>query len=398
MLLQRTAPTLIIAFFLLMTQIGCSTPEDIKDTANNGVDILENAVNSITRESKAWKVVLEETRDTLIEEGQTTLSNEVSNILSQAAGDTRLEASCFVDFMRDRVAEDLRRLIANITGKKIALIPVFCKANPKFVDMSLPANRRNKISIDGYNLDVSNVKVELVDINGTRKDVTKSLSNPDRYEVVLNLGSNGVVLNAKSNKLSFELSKNTTRTISVIQPTVKKIDPFAWKSIHQIEVGSPGAEAQFQISNHSELSPQGSHVITGVGARADDGNLTTLSVDVSRITNDNKVIPVKTYIVGPSPGACCEKKTTVGPNEVVVGIGFREKNNDVRMIKLFAKRLNPTTGKLENQLYEYADGDLAGAEVEWVPQSIEDQSVVVGIGAKISDQAFKYLVLDLGKQ
>lgn len=47
-------------------------------TVNAGVDTLSEAIRKLETNSESWQVVLEETRDTLIQEGQSTLANEVS--------------------------------------------------------------------------------------------------------------------------------------------------------------------------------------------------------------------------------------------------------------------------------------------------------------------------------
>ena len=89
---------------------GCPSPVD-EATAT-----LEKAIRDLSDESRSWQGVLERTRDELIRQGRSTLVNEVANVLSGATADAAIEARCTADFLRHRVENDLRRLLAKHKG------------------------------------------------------------------------------------------------------------------------------------------------------------------------------------------------------------------------------------------------------------------------------------------
>lgn len=199
---------------------GCGLRQEIKDTRNVALDALNDAIQNMDRQSNRWQDVLVETRDKLVKDGQSTLANEVSNVISRASSDVGIEAKCYTDFLRDRAKEDLIKLRATITGEKLELKPVFCNPTPNAVDMNIAPDRRPLIEIAGYNLTQNAIKVFLVDRSqpSGRLDVSDKLSNPSSYLLTLNLGSNGVPLSASSDKIIFELPNGDFKDINVIQP------------------------------------------------------------------------------------------------------------------------------------------------------------------------------------
>jgi hypothetical protein len=196
---------------------GCGVKEEISKTRDAGLDALNDGIQKMGLESSQWRNVLEETREKLIQAGQSTLANEVSNVASRAASDAGIEAKCYTDFLRDRTKEELIKIRASITKEQLELRPVFCNPTPNSVDMNLSPERRPTIEIAGYNLTPQAMKVALLENDG-KKDITAHLSNPSGYLLTLNLGSNGVPLSPKSNQILFELPNGETKTISVVQP------------------------------------------------------------------------------------------------------------------------------------------------------------------------------------
>jgi hypothetical protein len=201
-----------VLFLVTLGLSGC-----VKSSIDKAIRALDDAVTRLEGQSISWQGVLEETRDRLIEEGQSTIANEVSNVLSQTVSDVGIEARCYTDFLRDRVREDLIRIRATLTGETLTLRPVFCNPTPSIVDLNLPADRRTHIEISGYNLDVANIQAQLVDSANQPMDVSNALASPSRYLLTLNLGSNGVPLDASSDKLLFVLPDGT-KSVNIIQP------------------------------------------------------------------------------------------------------------------------------------------------------------------------------------
>jgi hypothetical protein len=178
-----------LAVFLIAAITGCGIKKEVADTRDIAVSVLDDSIQKMGRQSDKWKEVLEQTRDTFIKEGQSTLANEVSNVISRASSDAGIEVKCSVDFLRDRSKEELIKLRATLTKEKLELKPVFCNPTPNAIDMNLPPERRNGVEISGYNLTTENIKVSLLDSKAqTKVDVSSYLSNPSGYLLTLNLG------------------------------------------------------------------------------------------------------------------------------------------------------------------------------------------------------------------
>ena len=239
----------VVSLIILSAFISsCGIKQEVKETRDAALDALNDGIQKMGVESAQWRNVLEETRERLIKEGQSTLANEVSNVASRAASDAGIEAKCYTDFLRDRTREELIKIRARITKEKLELKPVFCNPTPKSINMNLSAERRPIIEIAGYNLTRQSIKVFLVEdgssVNsggssvgkqGNKIDISEHLSNPTNYLLTLDLGGKGVPLSSKSKQILFELPNGETRSISVIQPPPPKPKPnFLSRSIRVV--------------------------------------------------------------------------------------------------------------------------------------------------------------------
>jgi hypothetical protein len=271
--MNRSTGVRLGILILLLLLSGCvKVPvKEVTNSVDNAVAVLDKGISKLEGQSVTWQRVLEETRDELIEEGQSTLANEVSNVLSAAIDDVGIEARCYTDFLQDRVREDLIRIRARLTGEELILTPVFCNPNPKDVEYALVREGRlNSVVLSGYNLDVANVKVSLVDQQGKKTDATRYLANPTQYLLTLNLGGNGVPLQASSDKLVFVLGNNEIRSINVIQPVVPSLKLQRWPGSTSEAAAHPAARVEVPIG----------WKILGGGARVNwtgAGNLLTAS-------------------------------------------------------------------------------------------------------------------------
>lgn len=209
---------------LSLIVLSCTGCDQVERTRNDGLATINDAIQKLGNNSNSWQSVLSETKKELIKEGQSTLANEVSNVASRAVSDAGIEVRCTVDFMRDRVREELIKIRSVITGEKLILKPVFCNPTPNFVDLNLPVERRPIIEISGYNLTANSLKAQLIG-NGESKDITEHISNPSGYLLTLNIGSNGVQFDKTNNKIEFELPDGKKKTVSVIQPSEEVKDP-----------------------------------------------------------------------------------------------------------------------------------------------------------------------------
>jgi hypothetical protein len=90
--MKKYFATLTTVTCLILPIFGC---KDIRDTRNVALDVLNDGIQKMDQQSNRWQNVLEETRDKLVKEGQSTLANEVSNVISRASSDVGIEAKCY---------------------------------------------------------------------------------------------------------------------------------------------------------------------------------------------------------------------------------------------------------------------------------------------------------------
>jgi hypothetical protein len=210
----------ILMFILIMVLIICSgcdwDPFGIK--MKKTLATLNYAIDTLNTQSVNWQKVLIDTRDMIFTDGIKSIASQVDGVLTGAISDTRVEASCYTDFLRDRVREALIQIRATITDEKVILTPVFCDPNPKTIDMSLDPTLRTSLEISGYNIETNSVQLFLVDNLGQKIDASSKIAYPSEYILTVDLGLYGVPLSGKSVMLEFVLPDETTRTVNITQP------------------------------------------------------------------------------------------------------------------------------------------------------------------------------------
>ena len=152
-------------------------------------EILSNAIVMLEQESASWEAMLTDTRDKLIAEGKKTLAVQVDNLLQDALQSTGIEVRCYTDFLRDRVTNDLKRILAKNEGKPPPGNPKFCNPSPDSIDMSLVPTERRAIRIDGFNLSRAVVKAKVEGSSGAFTNVTDYVDDPSTYLLTLNLAA-----------------------------------------------------------------------------------------------------------------------------------------------------------------------------------------------------------------
>src|SRR6266849_5039386 len=83
--------TLLASAFLL---VGCGVPPVITDSTTAAVNVLDDAADRLANESAAWQQVLNDTISRLTDSAQSTVRNEVSNLLSRTVATTGAQFRC----------------------------------------------------------------------------------------------------------------------------------------------------------------------------------------------------------------------------------------------------------------------------------------------------------------
>jgi hypothetical protein len=184
---------------------------------------IDDAIRAMSQESRSWRDELEKLQERIAHDAQTTIKNEVQNTLVRATAAAGSNFRCTIDFIRDRVIEDLRQIRAMVTGEKASpRQPRICQVVPDAIDMSFEPSRRNLITYDGYNFDQAEIKVALQERRGDKDvnlvDVTSQLAKQTHYRMTLNLSENGVQLSPLSQSIVLNFAGGNS-TIQVLQPT-----------------------------------------------------------------------------------------------------------------------------------------------------------------------------------
>jgi hypothetical protein len=228
---------LLIALSFLLTGCGISDALNnltgqVGNSTTKTVNILDDAINQLAKNSADWQTILQETRDKLTEAAQSTVRTEVSQTLDRAVATTSTEFRCDVDFLRTRVREDLIAIKSKFLGQQAPpLQPSLCNVIPSAIDLNLDQSRRNIIEYYGYNFDTTpNLQLVLENADGSTRDVTSNLTKPTYYHMTVNLGGAGVPLDGNSSKFHLRWQEQELSTLSVLQPTTpvcesKSIDP-----------------------------------------------------------------------------------------------------------------------------------------------------------------------------
>lgn len=180
-------------FFLLFLQTSCSIGVDtsglvsaIRDTnmeLRNTVDSFDRAIDALSRQSSDWQVTLEELKEGLVDDVQSTLRVEITELLQTGVLASGGEFRCDAEFLRLRTEQKLRRIRNNLAeaineaietggGSPIPLLPeipiepFICDASPSAVDLSLELERRNSLDIYGFDLKSLPIMAEVVDPSG----------------------------------------------------------------------------------------------------------------------------------------------------------------------------------------------------------------------------------------
>lgn len=216
---------LIAASILMLFIVGCGLKRTIQDTAqdltNNTAAMIDDAIDEISHQSESWQSTLQELSDKLTDETQSTIRTEVQNLANRTIAAAGSEIRCNVDFLGARVIQALQRIKAELLKKPIPeRTPAICQVIPTAIDMNLTPNRRNKVDISGYDFDNQPLKLFLITNDNQKIEVTNAINRLSHYHMVLNLGSNGVLLNENSSRLILEYKDGQISSIAITQPVI----------------------------------------------------------------------------------------------------------------------------------------------------------------------------------
>src|SRR5688500_9952238 len=118
----------------------------VEDVGQQVTTALDQAINAIDAQSNNWQAVLTELVSDLPAEVQSTVTNEVTNLMQRGIAATGAEVRCDTDFFANRMKQGLLSIkLAFLGGTPLPVEPQLCSVVPLAIDMNLEPERRNKI-------------------------------------------------------------------------------------------------------------------------------------------------------------------------------------------------------------------------------------------------------------
>lgn len=194
-------------------------PQHIDSDVDQALAVVNQGITDLGNNMADWKNILQGMESKLASDAQTSIRNEIANLVSGSIGVANAGIFCSADFIGERLIQALERIKAKLLNQKVSesLSPATCEASPSGIEYEhWQHNGIPKVDLFGYDLEAP-LKLQLLDGNHT-KDVTFALSRTSHYQVTINLGSNGVPLDASSKKIELLSGTKLITAIPVIQP------------------------------------------------------------------------------------------------------------------------------------------------------------------------------------
>jgi len=123
-------------------------------------------------------------------------------------------------------------------------------------------------------------------------------------------------------------------------------------------------------------------VITGIGVRAKDSNITTLRIEYAQIQSDGTLGDKMHENFGSKPDNKLERYvTTKRQNDVVVGFAIRVKDDDVSGLRIYTRTLDTDNGTLSERREDVTDGKDV-FEIDWHIDTNITSSVMTRLGLR----------------
>lgn len=212
--------------------IGCGLTE----IASDAVTLVDRAIDTIHNDSTKWQSALQELAEDLPDEVQSTIRNEVAQLLERSIAQAGVEIRCETDFIALRVVQGLEKIKAELLGTEPPkLAPGFCHVVPSMLNMNLPPESRTAIEIAGWDmdqLDSSGMPVSVLLISDSTGEVVQlgedRIGRTTHYWMTLNvfgLEFDQLIQLKKITKVQLSWNGNTDGLPQVIVlPRVPKVD------------------------------------------------------------------------------------------------------------------------------------------------------------------------------
>ena len=225
-------PLLLAALTLLLS---CGLPEVLREGLKRLSNAIDNTARTIGNASASWQLELPKLIDQIDNDANGTIRefrDSVNLLMSKGIAATGAEARCTADQMGAMIHKGLLDILADIQAKldgtepppKQPLPLVVCSAVPEALDRAA-ADEGRVLTVNFYGVGFiewrGSIKALVVDENGER-DVTALLNWVSNYLVVLPLGSKGVQVTERSQRITLRwLDRESSVAVIHPKPTVK---------------------------------------------------------------------------------------------------------------------------------------------------------------------------------
>jgi hypothetical protein len=200
-----------------MTVQGSSCLPNLNEPVDKVADTLNNAIGQLGSESTAWRGTLQQLEQDLIQQGQSTLANQVQSVLNRGIAAAGLEVKCTVSFLKAQLREQLQGILAAYLHKPVPPpVPHFCSYDPPQIDLRITGSARPLLNVYGFNLSNSNVSVAVVNGNGARTAVQPGYFNVGT-EFMATMNTVNYPFTVGSLYVSFTLTNGEEQRIGVVQ-------------------------------------------------------------------------------------------------------------------------------------------------------------------------------------
>jgi hypothetical protein len=200
--------------------------ETLDETTTKTVGVLQDGIDKITTNLSSWQTVLQDMQRQLTADAQSSIRNEITNLLQGSIAVANSSVQCTVDFVGKRAVQTLQRLLAKLKGQPPpdVLVPTSCSAVPAGIEYTAWQNNRvPKVDIFGYDFDASDLTLALVS-GTTRSDITPRLQKISNYQFSVPLGGSPPLLNGTQQSITLVWKGNVDRPVSQV-PVLLPVTP-----------------------------------------------------------------------------------------------------------------------------------------------------------------------------
>src|SRR3954469_12982469 len=126
----------VVLVVCAMTMQGSSCLPNLNEPVDKVTDTFNNALAALGSESTGWRGTLQQLEQDLVQQGQSTLANQVQSVINRGIAAAGLEVKCTVSFLKSQLREEIAGLLAAFQHKPVPPpVPHFCSYDPASIDL-----------------------------------------------------------------------------------------------------------------------------------------------------------------------------------------------------------------------------------------------------------------------